>query len=196
MAPIANALLFVGLALALRVAAIRWPALCSTDTVVFSLSSIGAYGILRSGEHIHGAAAVILALGFGAVAARALSSRAIALHYWGIGATPALGGLTLAVALAGSGLGRWTERRLLDAPSELPENTPNVLLITLDTVRARSLSLYGYARSTTPRLEMGGQRRRLRARDRPFAMDSSDPCQPVHRTLSVRDVGGLVVPVG
>jgi len=30
---------------------------------------------------------------------------------------------------------------------------PNVLLIVLDTVRAKSLGLYGYGRPTTPRLE-------------------------------------------
>ncbi len=32
-------------------------------------------------------------------------------------------------------------------------NSPNVLLLVLDTVRAKSLSLYGYHRPTTPRLE-------------------------------------------
>ena len=34
----------------------------------------------------------------------------------------------------------------------LPADTPNVILITLDTVRADHLSLYGYARNTTPNL--------------------------------------------
>jgi len=34
-----------------------------------------------------------------------------------------------------------------------PANTPNVLLIVLDTVRADHMSLYGYERSTTPSLE-------------------------------------------
>jgi len=34
-----------------------------------------------------------------------------------------------------------------------PGNRPNVILITLDTVRADHLSLYGYARPTTPNLE-------------------------------------------
>lgn len=35
---------------------------------------------------------------------------------------------------------------------------PNVLLITLDTVRAASLSLYGYARATTPNLDRFSKR--------------------------------------
>lgn len=34
-----------------------------------------------------------------------------------------------------------------------PADAPNVLLIVLDTVRAQELSLYGYPRRTTPRLE-------------------------------------------
>jgi len=34
----------------------------------------------------------------------------------------------------------------------LPVNTPNVIVITLDTVRADHLSLYGYGRDTTPNL--------------------------------------------
>jgi arylsulfatase A-like enzyme len=153
MAPIAYALLFMGLALLLRIVAMRWPSACSIETVVFSLCAIGAYGILRSGEHIHGTAAAILALGLGAVAARVFSDRALALHAWGVRATPSLGGLTLAVALAGAGLDRWTETRPPGALSEPPENAPNVLLIILDTVRARNLSVYGYVRPTTPRLE-------------------------------------------
>ncbi|HEX8986033.1 MAG TPA: sulfatase [Bryobacteraceae bacterium] len=39
------------------------------------------------------------------------------------------------------------------APALPPGDRPNVILITLDTVRADHLSLYGYARPTTPSLE-------------------------------------------
>ena len=38
-------------------------------------------------------------------------------------------------------------------PSPVSNSTPNVILITLDTVRAKNLSLYGYQRQTTPQLE-------------------------------------------
>ncbi len=46
----------------------------------------------------------------------------------------------------------WGEHR---ATSKLPAaaGSPNVLLLVLDTVRAKSLGLYGYARETSPRLE-------------------------------------------
>lgn len=65
----------------------------------------------------------------------------------GIGATVA--GLTLAQQgwqLAGD------RRRRYNLPQAVA-NQPNILFITLDTVRAASLSLYGYTRRTTPQLE-------------------------------------------
>ena len=46
----------------------------------------------------------------------------------------------------------WAEHLATTRP--LPTGgTPNVLFIVMDTVRAKSLSLYGYSRPTTPRLE-------------------------------------------
>lgn len=50
------------------------------------------------------------------------------------------------------------ERRLLARLAEPAAGRPNVLVIILDTVRAASLSLYGYARPTTPHLEEWAQR--------------------------------------
>ncbi len=45
----------------------------------------------------------------------------------------------------------WAEHR---AANKVPaKDSPNVLFVVLDTVRARNLSLYGYGRETTPRLE-------------------------------------------
>ena len=46
----------------------------------------------------------------------------------------------------------WAEHEASHRPVP-KEDVPNVLLIVMDTVRARSLSLYGYPRPTTPRLE-------------------------------------------
>jgi arylsulfatase A-like enzyme len=45
------------------------------------------------------------------------------------------------------------EREALAKLPPAPPNAPNVLLIVLDTVRAQNLSVYGYARATTPQLE-------------------------------------------
>lgn len=60
-------------------------------------------------------------------------------------------------AIAGMAIGRqgWqrtTEVLTLDSLVRSTPDTPNVLFIVLDTVRAQSLSLYGYNRPTTPQL--------------------------------------------
>jgi glucan phosphoethanolaminetransferase (alkaline phosphatase superfamily) len=60
------------------------------------------------------------------------------------------------VALLGLSIYLWRAlpeyRALAKLPPASPK-APNVLLIVLDTVRAQSLSLYGYHRATTPQLK-------------------------------------------
>jgi arylsulfatase A-like enzyme len=57
------------------------------------------------------------------------------------------------LVLAASFLLRQTARRETPlSASASPANQPNIILITLDTVRADHLSLYGYERETTPNL--------------------------------------------
>ena len=46
-----------------------------------------------------------------------------------------------------------SERQALAKLPPASANSPNVIIITLDTVRAESLSLYGYERKTSPQLE-------------------------------------------
>ena len=62
--------------------------------------------------------------------------------------------LVLDMILAGWTLGGdWLRERRESWRPLPPGNAPNVLLITLDTVRADRVSLYGYERPTTPVLE-------------------------------------------
>ena len=99
---------------------------------------------------LHPAARVLLALGAaarGAAPLARLSERAL----WRTGAL-----LLLGVVLSGGAerLSRsHSERRAVGAPPAAPEGAPNVLLLILDTVRAKSLSLHGNPRPTTPALE-------------------------------------------
>src|SRR5262249_8659481 len=65
---------------------------------------------------------------------------------------PGLLGVVLVLAgiiVGGDSLAKWRE----DARPLPPGDPPNVLLITLDTVRADHLSLYGYQRPTSPNFE-------------------------------------------
>jgi len=66
--------------------------------------------------------------------------------------------LSQGVALTGlaTAINGWDwlqERRTVAALPAVAGNPPNVILITLDTVRSMSLSLYGYERPTSPALE-------------------------------------------
>ena len=103
-------------------------------------------------------AVLILALGFAVQAgrmakrspnrARRLTRR---LAIWG-------GSL---VVLSGAGLNAWGALQSASARRALPAamtGSPNVLLIILDTVRASSMSLYGYPRQTTPNLDAFAKR--------------------------------------
>ncbi|MDX2031505.1 MAG: sulfatase [Blastocatellia bacterium] len=63
--------------------------------------------------------------------------------------------VALLLLLPGAWIGgqSWRERRALEQLPSAASDSPNVLVIVLDTVRAQNLSLYGYARGTTPQLE-------------------------------------------
>jgi len=68
-------------------------------------------------------------------------------------------GTTIAgLAVGVHGWQELAERRALGKLPPASPEAPNVLLIVLDTVRAQSLSLYGYARPTTPELERWAKR--------------------------------------
>ncbi len=66
----------------------------------------------------------------------------------------ALGVLAAAASLARGAPERSYVRRRARVPATLvPRDRPNVVLVVLDTVRARNLSCYGYPRPTTPNLD-------------------------------------------
>jgi arylsulfatase A-like enzyme len=68
------------------------------------------------------------------------------------------GALTAASAVLASALPAVAERRVLRSLPVGAEGSPNVILLVLDTVRAASLSAYGYSKPTTPTLEKLGER--------------------------------------
>ena len=88
----------------------------------------------------------------------------------------------------------WRRGLKLELASEvaarlLPANSPNILLVVLDTVRADRLSLYGYERSTTPNLERLSKRgiRFDLAQRRPHrSLDAGLDREHVHRPLAAR----------
>lgn len=71
------------------------------------------------------------------------------------------------------------ERRLYANKKHLNENSPNILLIVMDTTRAKNMSLYGYKNATSPNLEKIAQESTLFTN----AISSSPWTLPSHASL-------------
>jgi arylsulfatase A-like enzyme len=73
----------------------------------------------------------------------------------------------------------WSERAAVADLAAAPPDAPNVLLLILDTVRRSNMSLYGYSRPTTPRLE----ERAAESAVFNFAMSTAPWTLPSHATI-------------
>ena len=156
MAPTANAILFLlaGLVLVLLIrAGVRRIGWATAFGVYLFLAALAASFMYPPLSRIAG---LVLALGVGIQGARMVGRQGERIDRL---VRRTLAPLALVIALAGLGLHGWyylNERRSLARMGKARGNAPNVLLIVLDTVRSLSLSLYGYAKPTTPGLEKRG----------------------------------------
>jgi arylsulfatase A-like enzyme len=101
---------------------------------------------------LYGACSVVLAAGLGraisgGIATHIVQPRKLA------GVLVSLVGVLGLLALWSSGLQSLKEYRTIGGLSAPPATARNVVLIVWDTVRSYNLSLYGYERNTTPRLQ-------------------------------------------
>ncbi len=128
----------------------RWAGLRFAATLLIAL---GAFSILLLFQRIHPLSQLVLALGVGSVSgAWVARDRARAKRWF---SRVAVAGI-LALAIAGSlGGGRLSASIASEGSTAASTATsrPNIILLILDTVRASSLSLYGYTRPTTPVLD-------------------------------------------
>jgi arylsulfatase A-like enzyme len=153
MAPTFDAALFAATGLVLSVLALAWPRLRSLPVAVLVFVFLGLLGPLLFVPRLHPLAGALLAAGLAAQAARLLGRRALLWETLLRRTTPVL---VAAILLGGAAVAVWPwfeERRARTALAAGPTSAPNVLLVVLDTVRAKSMSLYGYPRPTTPVLK-------------------------------------------
>ena len=153
MTPLADLILFGGIAVVLGIAAIGWPRLASTRVVGSVLAAVGVLSILTLQPWMAWWAMVLLAVGMGMQFGRVIARYERLVWRAGRVVIPAL-----MLAAVGAGAVRIvgparTERAADAALRAAQPGAPNVLLIVWDAVRASSLSLYGYPRATTPRLD-------------------------------------------
>jgi len=104
-------------------------------------------------QRLHPVALVLLAIGLAAQLGKWAGAHVSGFSRFVRRTTPML---VLLVILLGTGIGGsqwWAERSEIRALPAARTGAPNVVFIILDTVRAASMSLYGYGRPNTPRLE-------------------------------------------
>ncbi len=125
----------------------RWAGLRLAATI---FASLAVFAILLLSQKIHPLSQLILAIGLGSVIGTRVAADRMRGMRWV--RRFAIGGL-LALGVTGLLTGGRLSRPSVPAASAASAELPNVVLLILDTVRASSLSLYGYARPTTPVLE-------------------------------------------
>ncbi len=154
MAPLANAVLYAIPGLILFLIARRRPRLVTVPVAALIFAFLGFFGLLLVLPlRVSEGAAALLAAGLAVQSARFVAAHSHGLHALVRRSTAWMVALVVGLGL---GLQAWqtlAERRALATLPPASPNASNVLLIVLDTVRAQSLSLYGYARPTTPQLE-------------------------------------------
>lgn len=152
-APLAVAVAFLAAALPLAVVGRLRPRLPAWRAAAWSYGFLAVFGALYTFPQIQRIAALVLSAGVATVLVRWLGSREVAARRWLRRAAPAAFAVWAVWAAGSVARDGWRERRSLAALPAARAGAPNVLLIVLDTVRAMSLSLYGYGRPTTPELE-------------------------------------------
>jgi arylsulfatase A-like enzyme len=152
MAPVGDLVLFALPALILALCARLWPKLVPPRVVFFLFAFFGFAALLLMEPGFHKVAVLALAAGLAFQTARMISRKTEA---WDRRSGIVLGTLAAVVAIIGVasvGFFAVRERITIGRLPGAPKDRPNVLLIILDTVRAKSLSLYGYHRDTSPSL--------------------------------------------
>ena len=153
MAPLANAALFGLAAVFLSVATRRLTrpaALGITWSVFVFLAGLGP-ALLT--QRLHPVASLLLLAGLAIQAGRLVRQRADRIDALIRRSLPAVIAVTVIAGLAQAGVREFKARRAEAALPSVSATAPNVVFIVLDTVRAASLSLYGYERGTSSHLD-------------------------------------------
>lgn len=152
-APMANLLLFLGLSLPVMLLGRAVPSV-RPDLFAYAVFGwLASYGPLAASAKLHPLTCVLIALGCTVQLYRfARGRRPVTTVLLGRGLAT-LSVLLALLSLAGAALGGQRTVPAVVRAAATQSARPNVLLITLDTLRADHLSAYGYGRPTTPTID-------------------------------------------
>jgi len=153
MAPLAEMIFFLIAGLFIFCLSQIWKRVDQLHLTILVCALLGLLNILLLVPGLNHYAAVLLATGVAVQAARSISRRSDPFCSLVRRSVVWMIGLVVIVGLGVRGWDLIGERTALASLPTGTENAPNVLLITLDTVRAANMSLYEYSRPTTPHLE-------------------------------------------
>ncbi len=161
MVPVADAVLFVVLGVGFLLLRRATSGRVTPVHLAGFLTALGCFTLLLHYGPLHRVAALALAVGTGVQAARVWRRHPPRAMQLVRRTLPLFAGLVVISAGIRGGTALWQQREAQGMSSKGGEGRINVLLIVLDTVRAWSMSAYGYSRPTTPELErwaVGGVR--------------------------------------
>jgi arylsulfatase A-like enzyme len=158
MAPIADLLLFAATGLLLLLLSWRWNRWRSPRVILTVFCFLASLSWLLIFPRIRWYASVLLATGIAVQAGRFLATRLSPPYLFINRTSNSAVAVTIALFVCVEGRSSWAEHQALSTLPPAAEGAPNVLLIVMDTVRAQSMSLYGYSRETTPRLARFAER--------------------------------------
>lgn len=153
LAPIGYITVFVIVAVPLLLLNSLLPARVANRFVPAALAATASYALLALITYIHPLALGLVALAIGAQVGAAFGRNAPAALSAARWLAGVCGAAVVLTAAATTGVRQFRTRRLADARMVADTSAPNIILLILDTVRAKNLSVYGYPRATSPVLE-------------------------------------------
>jgi arylsulfatase A-like enzyme/chromate transport protein ChrA len=153
MAPVADGLAFLVIGLVLVALARLWKSIDRHAMATGVLAFLAFFSVLLMYYPLHLYAKVLLAAGLAVQAARLALKWPAVFQRVVRGGVLAMAVLVVLLAAATQVRPSRAYRQHVNSLPAAPAGGPNVLLVVWDTVRADNLSLYGYARATTPQLD-------------------------------------------
>ena len=193
LSPLVYLLLFLAMGFFLAAVTRLWPRRGGWLSPRLIVGAAFVPALMVAGPQIYTEAWMILALGIATRLVPSIERHAMGLRRRLVLSFPGLVGGAHALGRYRLRGDRLKERREAGRPLP-PADSPNVLLIVLDTVRADHLSLYGYHRATTPDLERLAKRGILFDRVGDRALDPRLAREHVHGALATRDRRGMAHP--